>query len=552
MKLTKSILLFLSLIFSAASALAESVIETKIVGGTQASVGEYPWAVLLSGTSSPSGFFCGGSLIAEKWVLTAAHCVVDESAGNLYAFAGEYNKLTYDITANPIDKIIVHPNYDAVSSDNDLALLRLTYPETSIIPLNIITPAVASSLEAGVDDSLADVTVIGWGDTEDPVSPTYPSILREVNLPYVSNTVCNSSVALNGQVNANMMCAGAAAGGIDSCQGDSGGPLVFQDAGIWYQAGIVSWGYGCAEPNKYGVYTRVENYIDWIEQTQTVTPYITFGTWVNGYSVSAQIEVDNSTGTSFNINSIVSSNDTVFQVGTDTCNTPVADGETCVININFIASVTGNYSGNIAINTDAGNYTTQVSGTIATPAVFNFVELDSSLEWALGGDSNWYERNITTSGYALQSGDISDSQSSSVFTYVTVSASGTRNLYFDWKSCSEPNYDYLQLWVDGEKKDALSGDVDWSSKTLVINGEGDHIVEWRYNKDYTVTRGDDAGWIDNVSLDVPSGNSLPVHNTTCDIAPPPPPPPSGGGGALSGWFYLGMVMPLLFRLRRKN
>jgi len=570
MKLYKIILLAVSMLLVASNAAAEPVAETKIVGGTQVpSDTTYPWMVLLSGSDSPSNFFCGGSLIDKKWVLTAAHCVVDALDGGIYAFVGEYGKSdSIDIVPNIIDKIIVHPDYDAATSDNDIALLRLTDAEISIQPVGIITQAVANNLELEVDDMSADVTVLGWGGlladtgTDPDFINSYPSILQEVDLPYISNAACNTIASLNGRVTENMMCAGLSSGGIDSCQGDSGGPLVFSDTGTWYQAGIVSWGYGCAQPDKYGVYTRVENYIDWIETTKTMTPNVDFRAWLPGKTVIAQIEVDNSTKSSFSISNVTSSNNIVFQVVNNTCVNPVAIGDKCTIDIQFVATATGAYSETISVVTDhaeLGTVIIPVSGRIANPSSFSAVNLDNTLEWVLSGDSNWAQTNVTTSGYVLQSGNVYNTQHSSIYTYVNIPPAGAdKELHFDWKACSEADFDYLQLWVDYKKVDALSGNINWYHKMITISGEGDHIIEWRYNKDYTISRGDDAGWLSNVSQSGQIG-VVPVHTSSCNLLnvyqePIPTPSSSGssGGGALSAWFYLGLGIPLLLRLRRRD
>ena len=119
-------ILLMGMMFVATNnSVAASNIETRIVGGTEVpSSSEYPWMVMLSQTTSKSNFFCGASLISEQWILTAAHCVNDTTAGAVYAFIGEYDKSTSIITASSISEIHVHPDYDAFTSDNDIALLK--------------------------------------------------------------------------------------------------------------------------------------------------------------------------------------------------------------------------------------------------------------------------------------------------------------------------------------------------------------------------------------------------------------------------------------------
>ena len=121
------------------------------------------------------------------------------------------------------------------------------------------------------DQLFADGTpfvVTGWGATTEGGSKVRD--LRFIdNLPFVTRTDCNAPLSYNGAITENMICAGVRSGGVDSCQGDSGGPLTFETGTAPKLAGVVSWGEGCARPNKVGVYTRVANYVDWVRACTT-------------------------------------------------------------------------------------------------------------------------------------------------------------------------------------------------------------------------------------------------------------------------------------------
>ena len=235
--------------------------QPLIVGGTPADPGEYPWQALVE----PGPYTCGGSVIDREWVLTAAHCVVgyESNPGAVVIKLGEHLLSVSDGSEQQrtASAVIVHPGYSGRTSDNDLALLKLDGPadlndKVAVVPL-VTSPADDTLVEAG---DLATVT--GWGATRSGGEGS--DILMEVVVPIVSNSQCS---AIYGEITDNMICAGDLAnGGIDSCQGDSGGPLVVWSNDGWLQAGIVSFGEGCAEPNSPGVYTRVSQYRTWIAE----------------------------------------------------------------------------------------------------------------------------------------------------------------------------------------------------------------------------------------------------------------------------------------------
>jgi hypothetical protein len=261
----------------------------KIVGGSTATPGQYPWQVALVDSSTNNllnGQFCGGSVISNQWILTAAHCVtysngtaispsfVDIVAGvhNLAAPAVGYQRRN-------ITNIIVHPSYNPVTDDYDAALLRVASPltlggsgATAVAAIPLVSDAIGDLV--GVN-----ATITGWGRTES--TPMFPAELQEVTVPVVSNVTCNTSYS--GVITSNMLCAGLDLGGKDSCQGDSGGPLVVDVGGQWQLAGIVSWGIGCADPNYYGVYTRVSNIVSWVNSSIYVFADVPIGHWARPY-----------------------------------------------------------------------------------------------------------------------------------------------------------------------------------------------------------------------------------------------------------------------------
>ena len=177
------------------------------------------------------GHFCGGSLVREDWVITAAHCVEGSNNG-LQVKIGLHNVngTTGAITRN-VDQVIVHPSYSSWSLDNDYALLHLSQPVTTFEPIQLCT-------DTDHDEEPTMSTTMGWGATSSGGwGSTY---LMEVDVP-----IDDSCGNIGNETTNNMVCAGDSNGGEDSCQGDSGGPLIMTNSDGEYELiGIVSWGYG--------------------------------------------------------------------------------------------------------------------------------------------------------------------------------------------------------------------------------------------------------------------------------------------------------------------
>ena len=232
----------------------------KIIGGNPVAYRQYPWQVALLDRTQPPYFpqFCGGSLVAANWVLTAAHCVDGGTlVSDVFVLAGT-DRLDRDGVRHEVAEIIVHEDYQFASTGYDIALLRLKSPSDQ--PFISLVNA-SSEPTVAFEGVLGWVT--GWGITESG----YPSLqLQEVDVQHIPRSVCNSAQMYNGVITETMLCAGYRRGQKDSCQGDSGGPLmVANHRGSYVQFGIVSWGDGCAEENRPGVYTRVAAFGDWIK-----------------------------------------------------------------------------------------------------------------------------------------------------------------------------------------------------------------------------------------------------------------------------------------------
>ncbi|KHN98356.1 trypsin-related protease [Metarhizium album ARSEF 1941] len=254
--LSKAALAVASAILAVQSATLPAQGGKFIVGGAPASEGEFPYivAILLNGRE-----YCGGSLVNGNTVITAAHCTRATVAGYQIR-AGSLAWASGGKVSN-VSSAQVHPAWSSRTANNDIAVWKLS---SSLAESPTIR--YAKLPEQGLDPVAgSNATVAGWGSLQEAQASS--ALLQKVTVPIVARTTCQSAYAnstVPANVTDNMFCAGLKQGGKDSCQGDSGGPIV--DAASGTLIGLVSWGQGCAEPDKYGVYTRLGNFVDFVKK----------------------------------------------------------------------------------------------------------------------------------------------------------------------------------------------------------------------------------------------------------------------------------------------
>ncbi|XP_070773579.1 transmembrane protease serine 2 [Enoplosus armatus] len=229
--------------------------STRIVGGSVAVSGAWPWQVSLQIFGQ---HVCGGSIISPYWILSAAHCFQTHSNPGIWTVHSGGVSLNQMSFGKQVHKIVSHEQFDTKTNDNDIALLKLDTPLTFTRTVKpVCLPNTGVDLTAG-----HQAWITGWGALQS--SGQSPDRLHQAQVTIYSRETCNRPEVLNGEITETMVCAGKLEGGVDSCQGDSGGPLVVKEGDVWWLAGDTSWGIGCAWRNKPGVYGNVTYFIEWI------------------------------------------------------------------------------------------------------------------------------------------------------------------------------------------------------------------------------------------------------------------------------------------------
>ncbi|NXH16381.1 TMPS6 protease, partial [Bucco capensis] len=237
---------------------------SRLVAGEESVAGEWPWQASLQVRGR---HVCAGALLADRWVVSAAHCFQDErlaSPSIWTVYLGKYlqNASSHTEVSFKVIHLFLHPYYEEDSHDYDVALLQLDHPViTSPFIQPICLPAPSHLFEPGLH-----CWITGWGALKEGGHSS--NVLQKLEVQLIPQDIC--SEAYHYMISPRMLCAGYHKGKKDACQGDSGGPLACKaPSGRWFLAGLFSWGKGCAHPNHYGVYTRITQVLGWMNQTMS-------------------------------------------------------------------------------------------------------------------------------------------------------------------------------------------------------------------------------------------------------------------------------------------
>lgn len=310
--------------------------SSRIIGGEPAEKGQWSFMTALirnQASNSYEGQFCGASYLGYGWVLTAAHCVERINFNDFHVHIGVHDLFRAIIEGEraEIKAVYVNESYADVSDySNDIALIELkSKPNADAVALK--------TTEGDLSEGQL-LTVMGWGNTisDRNQTPQYPSVLRQVDLPYVLRATCQNLGDDYSDIGDDAICAGFPKGKKDSCQGDSGGPLVYSHNGGIEQVGVVSWGNGCAQPDAYGVYANVAYFQDWIAEIKESGISYTQYTYrkVTQSTVEEKLVIENTSNTALSILGIELEPDSKLTITTNTCLDATLDpSDSCSIHL---------------------------------------------------------------------------------------------------------------------------------------------------------------------------------------------------------------------------
>jgi len=500
--------------------------SVRIVGGGEVKQATYPWMVSLQ-NKTEGDHFCGASLVADRWVLSASHCHEGEPLESLFAVVGEYDLKNSDagqkrVGIKRIIKADSHPS-------GDMMLLELTEPVVNTT-VSLADEALMTSLKTG--DMLK---VMGWGNRAGDDSEDFPVKLHEVDVPLYDKEECKQAYnAIGQEVDGTNICAGYKLGGKDSCQGDSGGPLVLQRDGKWYQAGVVSFGEGCAVANYPGVYARVATFNQWIKEQVSQAEGLSISDTNLGLvgvdsELSHSLTLTNNGNNDLSIQGMVLQGAAGYQINSDKCTTSVLKPkQTCTVALKTQFSELDKQATTLKVSTSDSSHPQWEYGITAEvlPKAAFSETIDNGLNWYVGKSNQW----------VLESG--TDNVLTSVLNYesyetlLMAQVSGEGALSFEWKLGNIEDV-ILELYIDGKKVEDYATET-YSIVTQTLS-KGEHRIEWRL-QDNT-----EEGLSSDVKAHIKSVSYKKSSQTEPSSEAKGSRKSSGGGSA-------GMLLPLLFLL----
>ncbi|WP_102506990.1 trypsin-like serine protease [Vibrio kanaloae] len=474
---------------SSMSVLAD--VSARIINGKEATKGNWPFmaALVSRNVNAYDGQFCGASFIGERYVLTAAHCVEGNGREDLDVVIGVSNLSSSQAAQHryAVNNIYVHQYYNPEAIGSDIAIIELVEkPSESVV--NLVDGYTRGNLNDG-----QMLTVMGWGDQDASDVYSSKSELYQVNVPLVNQYQCNS-VPYYGYsfIGNDAFCAGYSDGGYDSCQGDSGGPIVVSTNGVYEQLGIVSWGERCALADAYGVYTNISYFDDWIDEQKVGFSHRQ--TEMLGARLLAPIshtfEFTNKSDQNIEVNSVypISGDDTVI---TDNGCSTLTAGQSCEVVVSYNLNSIGEHEFGINVNTNS------LLGTVTSTASVIGTNAATSTVNALVGvpHSGVYNtESWNVEGSTIASPVIGNGESTSFI----VEGIPTGTVSFDLTASSEADYDFVEVYINGQILDRVSGEFS-GSVNLPLVRDADNSFMIIYVKDSSGSSGNDRATIKNFS-----------------------------------------------------
>lgn len=486
--------------------------QVRIIGGEETKKNEYPFmTALVSANGAEISPFCGAAFIGTRYVITASHCVEGETSEGIAVWVGGHDtKKPESGKKIKVAQIYQHDEYDDETVNKDIAILELTEDVTGVTPIKIITPEIEATLKDG-----HLFTVMGWGNQNAGAGAgKFPNILNKVDVGLYNRETCKTNYTQDGKtgITDHMLCAGFAEGGKDSCQGDSGGPLVFKHNNEWYQAGVVSFGDGCAQPNKPGVYTRLSKFNEWIEKKKAGISY-------KQYSNKGYVEKEFNDNVSFNIKNVSpkafsitaaevvdKSNITTVNISKNECDGKTLQfNQSCNIEVKAQADQLGkaNFSLKVATNSINKEVKLQYAINALEPETLDMPTLVGSnasyIKWYRGGDAKWQAQTakVASGPSAIESGAINDYQSSILL--ATIKDPAVSHVKLKYLVSSEDSYDGLEIQLNNQRKIFTTGtqQKEFTELELALEAGINRIVI-TYSKDQAEKDGDDKAYIDSI------------------------------------------------------